>query len=157
MNCDQKSLIQAASCNRCIPRGSQQGVMIYLLCQWLKKKLTHLLLQWFAPGMQRIMQLLSDRLTIFHSTPSLTPLPQYLDSLNLTWYGDRSWHIGMETDLLSMWISSTQERISPSVVGLSVFWGLPLLIMGVVMQRCSLLCQERKHLHSCLLDSAHEL
>ena len=33
MDCDPNSLIEAAKCFRCIPKGMQREVMIYLLCQ----------------------------------------------------------------------------------------------------------------------------
>lgn len=37
MNCDPKTLMDAAKCLRCVPKGSLREVMIYLLCAWLKK------------------------------------------------------------------------------------------------------------------------
>jgi hypothetical protein len=37
MTCDPNTLMEAAKCFRCIPKGMTKEVMIYLLCQWLKK------------------------------------------------------------------------------------------------------------------------
>ena len=38
MICDPNVLLARARCFKCIPRGMQKEVQIYLLCQWLKKK-----------------------------------------------------------------------------------------------------------------------
>lgn len=38
MTCDPKSLMDQARCFRCLPAGELRGVMIYLLCSWLKRK-----------------------------------------------------------------------------------------------------------------------
>jgi hypothetical protein len=37
VNCDPQSLITAASCFRCLPKGSLKEVWIYLACQWANK------------------------------------------------------------------------------------------------------------------------
>lgn len=39
MNCDASSLILAAKNFQRLSKGSVRGVLIYLLCQWAKKKL----------------------------------------------------------------------------------------------------------------------
>lgn len=48
VNCDPNELMAAARCFRCIPKGLQRAVQLYLLCQIVKKKSSpSVLFEWF--------------------------------------------------------------------------------------------------------------